>query len=205
MMGLVLAVTVVGLKIVGLILIVALLIIPPVTARFWSERTDHVVIIAGFLGGVAGYVGAALSAALPGLPTGPIIVLVGFALFVASLLLSPGRGVLSAFLRHQAFQRRVHLRQGLLALAQGQPIYEKLTLRLLRAEGLALRDGVATAEGKGRAAKALLDESRWQVVRGDPAYASAATRYDGLTDIEDVLTSDQIVDVDTRLRPLGAV
>ena len=205
MMGLVLAVTVVGLKIVGLILIVALLIIPPVTARFWTERTDRVVLLSGLFGGIAGYIGAALSAALPGLPTGPIIVLVGFALFVASLMLSPGRGVLSAFLRHRAFQRRVHLRQGLLALAQGQPIYEKLTLRLLRAEGLALRDGVATTEGKGRAAKALLDESRWQVVRGDPAYEGAALLYDGLTDIEGVLTPDQIVEVDKMLGPRGAL
>ena len=47
MMGLVLAVTVIGLKIVGLILIVALLIIPAVTARFWTERTDRLIWIAG--------------------------------------------------------------------------------------------------------------------------------------------------------------
>ena len=50
-MGLALAITVVGLKIVGLILIVALLIIPAVTARFWTDRTDHVVAIAAGVGG----------------------------------------------------------------------------------------------------------------------------------------------------------
>ena len=54
MMGIVLVVTVVGLKVVGLILIVALLIVPPVTARFWSERVDVVVITSGVLGGLAG-------------------------------------------------------------------------------------------------------------------------------------------------------
>ena len=113
MMGLVLAVTVVGLKIVGLILIVALLIIPPVTARFWTERTNHVVLISGLLGGVSAYIGAALSAALPDVPTGPIIVLVGFALFVISLLLAPQRGLVSAVMRHLSYQRQVHLRQGL--------------------------------------------------------------------------------------------
>lgn len=199
MMGLVLAVTVVGLKIVGLILIVALLIIPPVTARFWTDRTDRVVLVSGLIGGLSAYVGASLSAALPDLPTGPIIVLVGFGLFLFSLLFAPRRGVLAAYLGHRTFQRRVHLRQGLLALAQGQPIYERLTIRLLRREGWAREDGVATEEGRGRAAKALLDETRWQLVRRDPSFEAAAAHYDGLTPIERVLTPDQIDEIDRRI------
>ncbi|MDW3224089.1 MAG: metal ABC transporter permease [Paracoccaceae bacterium] len=199
MMAIVLAVTVVGLKIVGLILIVALLIIPPVTARFWTERTDHVVLISGLLGGLSAYIGASFSAALPDLPTGPIIVLVGFAFFMLSLMLAPKRGVLAAVLKHRKFQHRVHLRQGLLALAQGQPIYEKLTLRLLRRAGWALPDGVPTAEGRGRAGKALLDETRWQLIRRDPSFEAAAAHYDGLTPIETVLTPDQIHEIDRRI------
>ena len=199
MMGLVLAVTVVGLKIVGLILIVALLIIPPVTARFWTERTEHVVLISGAVGGVSAYVGAAISAAVPNVPTGPIIVLVGFALFVLSLLASPGRGVMSAVLKHRTYQRRVHLRQGLLALASGQPIYERLTLRLLKARGWALPDGVATPQGQGQAARAMRDEVRCQAVRADPAFEMAAARYDGLTPLETVLTPDQIEEIDRRI------
>ncbi len=199
MMGLVMAVTVVGLKIVGLILIVALLIIPPVTARFWSERSDRVVLLAGLAGGLAGYIGAALSATAPNLPTGPIIVLVSFAFFVLSLFLAPVRGVLAAVLRHLRFQRRVHIRQGLLALAQGQKIYEPLTLRLLRRAGLVRADGVATDAGKARAAKALRDEKRWEVVRADQAHEATAALYDGLRDIETVLTKDQIAEIDNRI------
>ncbi len=199
MMGLVMAVTVVGLKIVGLILIVALLIIPPVTARFWTERSDRVVLLAGGLGGFSGYAGAAISASAPNLPTGPIIVLVGFACFAISLLMAPNRGVLAAVLRHLRFQRRVHLRQGLLALAQGQPIYEKLTLRLLRRAGFARADGVATQMGRARAAKALRDEKRWQVARADQTHEAAAALYDGLRDIETVLTRDQIAEIDSRI------
>ena len=198
-MALVMAVTVVGLKIVGLILIVALLIIPPVAARFWSDRAERVAALAALLGGLSGFLGAALSAAYPDVPTGPIIVVVAFALFAVSLLLAPGRGVLAAVLRHRRFQRRVHLRQGLLALAQGQPIYERLTLRLLRRAGLARADGVATTEGRARAAKALRDEKRWEIVRADHAHEAAAALYDGLRDIETVLTPDQIADIDTRI------
>ncbi len=196
MMGLVMAVTVIGLKIVGLILIVALLIIPPVTARFWTERSDRVLLLAGFVGGLSGFVGAAISASAPNLPTGPIIVLVSFGCFTVSLLLAPGRGALAALLRHLRFQKRVHLRQGLLALAQGQVIYEALTLRLLRRAGLVRPDGVATDTGRARAAKAWRDERRWQVVRSDQAYEAAAALYDGLRDIETVLTQDQIAEVD---------
>ncbi len=199
MMGLVMGVTVVGLKIVGLILIVALLIIPPVTARFWTDRSERVVALAGLFGGLAGYVGAALSASAPDLPTGPIIVVVAFVLFAVSLLFAPGRGVLAALIRHLRFQRRVHLRQGLLALAQGQPIYERLTLRLLRRAGLARADGVATDAGRARAAKALRDEKRWEVVRADQAQEAAAQLYDGLRGIETVLTADQIAEIDARI------
>lgn len=196
MMGLVMAVTVVGLKIVGLILIVALLIIPPVTARFWTDRSDRVVLLAGVAGGLAGYLGAALSASAPNLPTGPIIVLVSFGFFALSLLFAPVRGVLAAVLQHLKFQRRVHIRQGLLALAQGQKIYEPLTLRLLKRAGLARADGVATEAGKARAAKALRDEKRWEIVRADQAHEATAALYDGLRDIETVLTRDQIADID---------
>lgn len=199
MMALVMAVTVVGLKIVGLILIVALLIIPPVAARFWTERAGRVALLAGVVGGLSGYLGAAVSAAAPDLPTGPIVVLVAFGFFAVSLMFAPGRGVLAALLRHLRFQRRVHLRQGLLALAQGQPIYERLTLRLLRRAGLARADGVATEAGRARAARALRDEKRWEVVRADLVHEGAAALYDGLRDIETVLTGDQIAEVDRRI------
>ena len=199
MMGLVMAVTVVGLKVVGLILIVALLIIPPVTARFWTERADQVMILAGVLGAVAAYLGAAISASAPNLPTGPIIVLMSFALFALSLLVAPNRGVLAAVLRHQKFQRRVHIRQGLLALAQDQTIYEPLTLRLLSKRGLVRADGVATKAGRARAAKALRDEHRWDILRRDQAQEAAAALYDGLREIETVLTPDQIAEIDRKI------
>ncbi|MEM6310414.1 MAG: metal ABC transporter permease [Pseudomonadota bacterium] len=201
LMAVILAVTTVGLKIVGLILIVALLIIPPVAARFWSDRSDRVLWISGALGAASGYIGAGLSAIAPNLPTGPIIVLTAFALFLISFLCAPGRGILASALRHMAFRSDVHRRQGLLALAQGQPIFEGLTLRLLTREGLATPDGVATQAGQARAARALRDEARWREVRADPAFERAAARYDGLTDISDVLTSDQLAEIDARLGP----
>ncbi|THH36761.1 metal ABC transporter permease [Aliishimia ponticola] len=205
LMAVVLAVTVVGLKIVGLILIVALLIIPPVAARFWSEQSDRVLLIAGLIGGVSGYVGAAISAIAPDLPTGPIIVLSCFGLFALSFLLAPQRGVLAMALRHIRFRREVHLQQGLLAIAQGQPIYESLTRRLLIREGLIRADGVATPEGRAEASRRLRDVARWREIRNDPALEREAALYDGLTNIETVLTPDQLDALDARLSPQAEI
>jgi len=198
-MGLVMAVTIVGLKLVGLILIVALLIIPPVTARLWSDRTEHVVLTAGLIGGFSGYVGAALSASAPHLPTGPIIVLVSFALFVFSLIFAPARGVLAALLHQRRFRIRLHRRQGLLALAQKDAIRDRFTLAVLRREGLIRPDMAPTEAGRDAAAKVLRDESRWAMARRLHQHDKIPGRYDGLTPIESVLTRDEVADIDRRI------
>lgn len=78
-------------------------------------------------------------------------------------------------------------------------IYEPLTLRLLRRRGLLRADGVATEEGRARAAKALRDEHRWALVRSDQTHEAAAALYDGLREIETVLTEDQISEIDRRI------
>ncbi len=200
-MGLVMAVTVIGLKLVGLILIVAMLIIPPVTARFWTDRSGRVIWIAGLIGGFSGYVGAAISASAPALPTGPIIVLSAASLFALSLLFAPVRGVVAATLRQYRFQRRVHRRQGLLSLARSEPIHDPFTLRVLRAGGLIRADGVATERGRAEAAKAAHDEHRWQVAREIHKDTALTGRYDGLTPIEAVFTPDEIATFDQRLGP----
>lgn len=205
MMGLVMAVTVIGLKVVGLILIVAMLIVPAVTARFWTQRAGRVVWIAAAIGGLSGYLGAAVSASAPALPTGPIIVLMAAAAFVLSLFFAPVRGVLASALRHRRFQARVHRRQGLLALARHDPIREPFTLRLLTREGLIRPDGVATDLGRAQAARMLRDERRWAEARVLHQDTGLTGRYDGLTPIEEVFTPDEIDEIDRRLGRPAAV
>lgn len=205
MMVLVMAVTVIGLKLVGLILIVALLIIPPVTARFWTEQSNRVIWIAGTIGGLSGFVGAALSASAPAMPTGPIIVLVAAGVCAFSLFFAPVRGVAAAVLRQRRFQARVHRRQGLLALARHEPIREPYTLRLLAREGLIRPDGVPTDAGRAQAAKIARDERRWDIAREVHQDTGLTGRYDGLTPIEDVFTADEIREFDRRLGPPVAV
>ena len=196
-----LAVTVLGIKIVGLILIVALLIIPAVSARFWSERTNIILVTATLFGALSGYIGSAISAVSPGLPTGPIIVLCCFGLFLFSFLFAPKRGVLAVALDHYRFQKAVHLTQGLLSMAAAQPIYEPKTQRLLRRLGYIRADGVATETGKSLAAKTLLNEKRWSYWQ---EILKESNQLDGqavfnLMDIETKLTPDQIKSIDQGL------
>ena len=56
-----------------------------------------------------------------------------------------------------------------------------------------------TDDGRARASRVLRDEKRWEIARADPAFELAAARYDGLTQIEDVLTDDQIDELDARI------
>lgn len=113
LMGLVCACTVVGLPAVGVVLMVALLIIPPVAARFWTHRLGPMLVIAAIFGGFSGLMGTVLSATLPagslarGWPTGPMIVLVAAGIFVLSMLLAPERGLVADLARRWSLRRRI--------------------------------------------------------------------------------------------------
>ncbi len=196
-----LAVTVIGMKIAGLILIVALLIIAPVAARFWSEKSDTIILISAIFGGLSGYLGTAISATAPGLPTGPIIVLCSFVLFLVSFLLAPRRGVLAAARSFWVFQRTVHMTQGLLSIAQNQPIYEPKTKRILQRRGFIRADGVATQAGRALAAKTLLNERRWSFWRNKMQQTGDLDEsiVYSLVSIETKLTHDQIESIDRGL------
>ncbi len=93
LMALVMGVVLVGLYVVGLILIVALLVIPAAAARMWTASVAAMAATSAAIGGLSGWVGAALSAAAPDLPTGPVIVLLAAGILVLSLVAAP-RGLL---------------------------------------------------------------------------------------------------------------
>ncbi|MEL6208559.1 MAG: metal ABC transporter permease, partial [Pseudomonadota bacterium] len=151
----------------------------------------------------AAWSGAALSAVADRLPTGPVIVLAAFALFTLSLIFAPLRGALAAARRQRRFQHAVHRRQGLLAVARGEPIYERLTLSILRRAGLIQPDGVPTAAGRRAAARAAHDEARWAALRRreatNPGLLPTGAVADGLTPLDAILTPDQLAALDRDL------
>ncbi|MEM1424621.1 MAG: iron chelate uptake ABC transporter family permease subunit, partial [Planctomycetota bacterium] len=107
MMGLVVVVTVAGLQAVGLIMVIALLIIPAVAARFWTERLWLLVVVAGVIGASSGYAGSVVSALLPRQPAGAVIVLSSGAIFTISMIFAPARGVIASSVRRLRLRLRI--------------------------------------------------------------------------------------------------
>jgi manganese/zinc/iron transport system permease protein len=108
LMGLVVLVTIVGLQTVGILLVVALLVIPPAAARFWSDDLRTVTLVAAAVGGISAVFGVLSSALLPGLPTGALIVLSAALFFGISFLLGKKRGLLMRYFVEREAARRLH-------------------------------------------------------------------------------------------------
>lgn len=71
-----------GTHAVGLVLVVALLVMPATAARMLSDRFGTVVAASAALGAIGAAAGTAASATLPGLATGPLIVIACASLLV---------------------------------------------------------------------------------------------------------------------------
>lgn len=91
--GLVAIIVVIGLPTVGVVMVAALLIIPGVTARFWTSRLSHMIVASAAIGLAMGLIGTAVSALYDKMPAGPIITLVGTGFFIISSLVAPHRGL----------------------------------------------------------------------------------------------------------------
>jgi manganese/zinc/iron transport system permease protein len=111
------------LQAVGLLLVVALLIIPAAAARFWSHHLGVTLVLATSIGAVSALMGVAASALFPKLPAGAVIVLAAVVCFLVSFLFGVQRGLLVRWLQHRRVSKRVS-RQHLL-----RAIYEWCELR----------------------------------------------------------------------------
>jgi len=175
---------VIGVRTVGAILMVAMLIVPTVTARQLTNRLPTLLVVAGLTGAVVGTAGSLISTGTD-VPTGPVIVLVGFVVAMAAILLAPGRGVAWKARRVMAERRRalnegvmidletaVHSgappTAGQLASLSGRPAASvKRALRDLDRAGALRRDGerIYLSESGAAAVHALLDRrelwSKW--------------------------------------------
>lgn len=107
LLAMILLVTLIGLQAVGLVLVVAMLIIPAASARFWTNQLAHMCLLALTFGGASGYIGSGLSRVLVNVPTGATIVLTCGMIFLISAIASPQRGLLGALLRRAAMHSKI--------------------------------------------------------------------------------------------------
>lgn len=108
LISLVAFVSIIGMQSVGLILVVALLIIPGSTARFWTNNIRRMAILAGVIGGGSGLVGVAISSVVSKAPAGPTIVLSGAMVFLFSMIFGRRGGLLRQWIE----RRRLRLKIG---------------------------------------------------------------------------------------------
>jgi manganese/iron transport system permease protein/iron/zinc/copper transport system permease protein len=78
-------------KVLGVVLIAAILVIPPVVARMLTNRFSHMLWLSTVIGAACGFVGMVLSYHLD-VSSGATIVLVGAALFAVVFALTGSRG-----------------------------------------------------------------------------------------------------------------
>ena len=140
---LIVATIVLGLQLAGVILMVGMLIAPGIAARQWTRTLEQMVILAAALGAFAGGLGAVISALDRDIPTGPMIIVVAFALVMLSIMLAPGRGLLWSRLRQIANRREFAAVNTLrdcyrYALSHGPPDYPvpDAFIRGLRSHGV---------------------------------------------------------------------
>ncbi len=120
LMSMVVMITIVGLQAVGLILMIALLVIPAAAARFWTHELWRTSLYSVLIGTIGCVVGATFSAVFPNLPSGAMIVLVCSFFFFLSMMFGTSRGVVVRGFRRRRLNRRI-ARQHLL-----RAIYENL-------------------------------------------------------------------------------
>jgi len=117
-------ITVVGLQAVGLILMIALLVIPASASRFWTNRIGTMLWLSAVMGAGSCLVGAIISAAIADLPSGATIVLVASGMFFFSMLFGTQRGMMIRRFHRYAMNRktdRQHVLRGLYEIIESIP------------------------------------------------------------------------------------
>lgn len=230
LLAMVTAVTITGLYAVGAILMVALLIIPPAAARFWTHRLLPMLLTAAAVGGLGCYFGTAASALVSDLPTGPSIVMACGALFAVSLLAAPRRGLAAALARHVILARTVARQHLLRALYEHGEIVgdldtpvslddlagrrrwapralRRIVTRLCRTGEVASRDGRFALTPRGReAAETVVRSHRlWEFYLTSFADIAPSHVDHCADDIEHVLGDELVSRLEAELRSAGAL
>ncbi|TVQ98121.1 MAG: iron ABC transporter [Spirochaetaceae bacterium] len=231
LMSLVVAVTVIGLQAVGIILVIAILVVPPAAARFWTDRLDHMVLISAGVGAIGAYLGTGVSALAPRLPAGAVIVGAHGSVFVVSMLIGSARGVLRELFAHRSLARTTVKQNLLRALfeceeaergASVESQWRYLTTargwterELARALRLLLRDGSIyrlpagawqlTEPGRVRAARVTRNHRLWEVYLLEHAETAPAHVDRGADFIEHVLGEELVAELEEALPRFGKV
>ncbi len=155
-------VIVVGIRTVGVILMSALLIVPGLAARQWSDRLVIFVLLAAIFGSLSALIGTIYSVTFPGgLPTGPVIVIVGTMFALVSILISPKHGLIAKELQHLTHRKNLEKNHLLINFSIGNQLSQSSYQKLIADNLIALAEGgehKLTQKGKAQIKKILKEE-----------------------------------------------
>lgn len=208
----------VALPAAGVVLTAALVILPAAAARFCTQRLGAMLAISALFGALAGGAGTIVSAG-GGIPTGPMIVLAGAAIFTAAMFFAPRRGIVSRLLADRHARRRIEQQKLLLAfpatgttsatsdaLRQATSLAPNRLGAVLRASeraGLLQRAAVdawaLTDTGRSRAAAVARAQRLWRrFLISHPDSVSLFAELD-LEKIDDVLPAEMVAQMEGEL------
>jgi len=231
LMTLVVSVTIIGLQAVGIILVIAILVLPASAARFWTDRLDAMVLISAGVGAVGAYLGTGVSALAPRLPAGAVIVVSHGAVFAVSVLFGSARGVFHELFARRALARRTIKQNLLRALFEcdeagrgERPVDQQRYLitsrgwseaELRRAVRLLLRDRSIyrlpngslkfTEQGRVHAARVTRNHRLWEVYLLEHAETAPAHVDQGADYIEHVLGEGLVAELEAAMPRFGKV
>ena len=99
---------VIGIQAVGVILMSALIIIPPVSARYWTHSFKTMMWLSALFGGGAGAIGTTISTFGSGWPTGPFIVTTSASIFLISLFFGRKKGIVIEYFMLRNKKKAIH-------------------------------------------------------------------------------------------------
>jgi manganese/iron transport system permease protein len=97
LIGAITLIIIASMQTIGVILVVAMLATPALSAYLWVKELGEMMVVGAGIGVIASLGGIYTSYYL-GVPTGPTIVLMGFGIFLVSLLFSPSQGLITGML-----------------------------------------------------------------------------------------------------------
>lgn len=206
-----------GLKTVGVILVVALLIIPSSTALLLSNKLKRVIIYSALVGLISAVLGLIMSIFMDS-PPGPAMVLVAAVLYFMAALFSPQKGLVQRMIR-TVNQRKKIEREDILRQADKHSPSNPLTLErlkerlglttstlrnhlnFLKEEGVLLvGDTIAlTAKGKVEAEALVRAHRLWETYQVTTMGHDEGEIHDEADRLEHLLTDELLDEVDAKL------
>lgn len=102
-----------GIQAVGVVLMAALLIIPPAAAKYWTDKLGKMILLSILFAVMGSVTGAYVSYANNKMPTGPWIVTMTSIIAVLSILFAPKKGVIPKMIIRKKYQNKM-LRENIL-------------------------------------------------------------------------------------------